>query len=193
MNVLFQLFIVFFKIGLFSIGGGYAAIPLIQDQMVNVQHWLSLSEMMDLIAISQMTPGPIAINTATFVGTRVAGIQGSLAATAGFIAPSILIVLLLAFLYFKYRTLKAAEGILSGIRPAVVSLIAVSAIGIIAANFWDGNGNVFSLTIALLKKTDFISVGLFAASLFVLQKFKADPIYVMLASGAAGFLLYHFL
>ncbi|MHB8961558.1 MAG: chromate transporter [Saccharofermentanales bacterium] len=193
MAVLIDLFATFFQIGLFSIGGGYAALPLIQNQVVDVHRWLSLEEMLDLIAISQMTPGPIAINTATFVGTRVAGIPGSLFATAGLVCPSIIIVLALSYLYFKYRSLKGVEGILRGIRPAVVSLIAVAALGIIAASFWHGSDGVLSLTADLLRRTDFIAVILFGACLFVLIRYKPNPVYVMLASGGVGFILYHFL
>jgi chromate transporter len=193
MAVLIDLFATFFQIGLFSIGGGYAALPLIQNQVVEVHRWLSLEEMLDLIAISQMTPGPIAINTATFVGTRVAGIPGSLFATAGLVCPSIIIVLALSYLYFKYRSLKGVEGILRGIRPAVVSLIAVAALGIIAASFWRGSDGFLSLMADLLRRTDFIAVILFGACLFVLIRYKPNPVYVMLASGAVGFILYHFL
>ena len=91
-----ELFISFFKIGLFSFGGGYAAMPLIQDQVVTAHQWLSMPEFTDLVTISQMTPGPIAINSATFVGIKIAGIPGALAATLGCILPSCVIVMLIA-------------------------------------------------------------------------------------------------
>ena len=91
-----QLFLSFLQIGLFSFGGGYAAMPLIQGQVVTAHGWLSMSEFTDLITISQMTPGPIAINSATFVGTRIAGMPGALAATAGCVLPSCILVTLLA-------------------------------------------------------------------------------------------------
>lgn len=90
-----ELFLSFLQIGLFSFGGGYAAMPLIQGQVVNGHHWLSMTEFTDLITISQMTPGPIAVNSATFVGIRIAGIPGALVATLGCILPSCLIVTLL--------------------------------------------------------------------------------------------------
>ena len=93
----------FFQIGLFSIGGGYAAMPLIQNQVVDINQWLTMQEFVDIVSISQMTPGPIAINAATFVGTRVTGLAGALAATAGCVLPSCIIVLTLAYFYYKYQ------------------------------------------------------------------------------------------
>ena len=98
-----QLFLSFLQIGLFSFGGGYAAMPLIQDQVVTAHGWLSMPEFTDLITISQMTPGPIAINSATFVGMKIAGVPGAVAATVGCVFPSCVIVTLLARLYLKYR------------------------------------------------------------------------------------------
>ena len=98
-----RLFMSFLQIGLFSFGGGYAALPLIQEQIVELHGWLSQSEFTDLITISQMTPGPIAVNAATFVGIRVAGIPGAVTATLGCIFPSCVIVSILAFLYLKYK------------------------------------------------------------------------------------------
>ena len=96
-----QLFLSFLQVGMFSFGGGYAAMPLIQGQVVTGHHWLSMSEFTDLITISQMTPGPIAVNSATFVGIKIAGIPGALAATFGCILPSCIIVTVIAKLYFK--------------------------------------------------------------------------------------------
>ena len=98
-----ELMFSFLYIGLFSIGGGYATMPLIQEQVVERHHWLTMEEFADVIAISQMTPGPIAINSATFTGIRIAGIFGAIAATIGCILPSLVIVLSLAFLYYRYQ------------------------------------------------------------------------------------------
>lgn len=108
--IYFQLFLSFFQIGLFSFGGGYAAMPLIQGQVVQGHGWLSMSEFTDLITISQMTPGPIAVNSATFVGIKIAGIPGALAATFGCILPSCILVTLLAKLYLKYREMAMRPG-----------------------------------------------------------------------------------
>ena len=98
-----QLFCSFLQIGLFSFGGGYASLPLIEDQVTNFHHWMTVPEFTDLITISQMTPGPIAVNSATFVGIRIAGIPGAVAATAGCVLPSCIIIFILAGLYLRYR------------------------------------------------------------------------------------------
>ena len=98
MTIYLELLWSFFQIGLFSIGGGYAAMPLIQHQVVDLHGWLNMTQFADIVTISQMTPGPIAINSATFVGTRVAGLPGAIVATVGCVLPSCIIVLFLAFL-----------------------------------------------------------------------------------------------
>ena len=108
--ILLQLFLSFLQIGAFSFGGGYAAVPLIQSLIVTQHGWLSMSEFTDLITISQMTPGPIAINSATFVGIKIAGTPGAIAATLGCILPSCIIVTLIARLYLKYRKLDLLQG-----------------------------------------------------------------------------------
>ena len=118
-----QLFLSFLQIGAFSFGGGYAAMPLIQAQVVDLHHWLSLGEFTDLVTISQMTPGPIAINSATFVGLKIAGFSGALCATFGCILPSCIIVSVIAWIYMKYRKMTLLQGVLNSLRPAVVSLI----------------------------------------------------------------------
>ena len=192
-TLLFKLFVIFFQIGLFSFGGGYAALPLIQEQVVDIHGWISAEEMLDLISISQMTPGPIGINTATFVGTKIAGIWGSLFATAGLVTPSVIIVLFLSWLYYRYRKLRVVEALLSGVRPAVVSMIAVAALGILSAVIFQGSDSFMRLTSEMLKSVDFIAIGIFAVILALLIKFKLNPILVMLASGIAGFFLYKFI
>ena len=99
-----QLFLSFLQVGMFSIGGGYAAMPLIQSEVVQRYGWLSMNEFTDLITIAEMTPGPITVNSATFVGVRIAGIPGAIVATLGCIFPSLIIVSILSFLYYRYRT-----------------------------------------------------------------------------------------
>ena len=106
-----KLFISFLKIGAFSFGGGYAAMPIIQSEVVDANHWLTIAEFNDLITISQMTPGPIAINSATFVGIRIAGIKGAIVATLGCIMPSFSLVTLLAQVYMKYKKLRMLQSI----------------------------------------------------------------------------------
>ena len=130
-----QLFISFFQIGLFSIGGGYAALPLIQEQVVNLHGWMDMTQFIDIITISQMTPGPIAINAATFVGIKTAGIGGAIVATVGCVTPSCIIVLVLAAVYYRFRNLHTIKGVLSGLRPAVVALIASAGLSIVIVTF----------------------------------------------------------
>ena len=108
--IYWELFLSFLQVGLFSFGGGYAAMPLIRGQVVTVHHWLSMSEFTDLITISQMTPGPIAVNSATFVGTKIAGTLGALVATFGCILPSCIIVTVIARLYLKYRNITEGKN-----------------------------------------------------------------------------------
>lgn len=178
----------FFQIGLLSFGGGYAALPLIQNQVVELHGWLNMTEFADITTISQMTPGPIAINAATFVGQRMAGLPGALAATFGCVLPSCIIVLLLAVLYYKFRTFSVMESILSGLRPAVVALIAVAGWSLIQLAFW--NQGKFSLS---PQDLDLIAVALFGGGFFVLRKWRINPIYVMAGSGLLGLCLYSFL
>lgn len=183
-----KIFISFFQIGLFSIGGGYAALPLIENQVIDVNNWLSLEEFADLITISQMTPGPIAINAATFVGTRVAGFSGAVVATLGCITPSCIIVLTLAYLYNKYKNLSAIQGILKGLRPAVVSLIASAGISILFLGIFKRQD--IAITNIRFSDIDIIAVTLVVLGVFVLKKYKANPIHVMIASGIIGMVVY---
>ena len=171
-----QLFFSFLQVGLFSFGGGYAAMPLIQGQVVTMHQWLSMSEFTDLITISQMTPGPIAVNSATFVGIKIAGIPGALAATFGCILPSCILVTLLAKLYLKYREMAMLQGIL---RPAVVAMIGSAGISILVTAFWSSEGD----TVIRLAQTNWSLVVIFIISLILLQKGKKNPIFVMVLAG----------
>ena len=130
----------FMQIGLFSIGGGYAAMPVIQSQVVDLHHWLTLEEFADVITIAEMTPGPIAINSATFVGIQVAGIPGAIVSTLGCVIPSCIIVLTLAFFYYKYKNLRMVQGVLEGLRPAIVALIASAGLSILILSVFGNNG-----------------------------------------------------
>ena len=183
--ILLKLFWRFFQIGMFSIGGGMAAMPLIQNQVVNLHHWLTLTEFTDLITIAEMTPGPIAINSATFVGIRIAGIPGAIVATIGCIFPSCVIVSLLAWIYFKFKELTVVQVILSGLRPTIVALIASAGLSIFILAVWGEDGfSTNPLTINL------VSVLLFTVAIFILRKWKPNPIYVMLGSGIIGGAIY---
>ena len=175
----------FFQIGLFSIGGGYAAMPLIQNQVVDVHPWLTMTQFADIMTIAEMTPGPIAINSATFVGIQVAGIPGAIIATVGCILPSCVIVMTLAYIYYRFRGLKMVQGVLAGLRPAVVAMIASAGITLVIMAFYGER-----IVPADLSGINIISVIIFAAGFLVLRKWKVNPIYVMLGAGAAGVLLY---
>ncbi|MDU3112868.1 MAG: chromate transporter, partial [Megasphaera sp.] len=111
------LFWEFFKVGIFCVGGGYASMPLIQASVVDTFHWLTMSEFVDIFTISQMTPGPIGINAATFVGTRIAGLPGAIVATMGFVTPSFFLGIILARIFLKYGDIGPIRGILNGLRP----------------------------------------------------------------------------
>lgn len=177
-----QLFWSFLQIGLFSIGGGYAAMPLIQAQVVQNHAWLDMSEFTDLITIAEMTPGPIAVNSATFVGIRIAGIPGALIATFGCILPSLFIVSLLAFIYYRYKKLSVLQSVLASLRPAVVALIASAGISILLQVALGGQ------ELAMVN-LNLIGLALFAGAFVLLRKFKWNPILVMCLCGAGNLLL----
>lgn len=180
-----QLFWSFFQIGLFSFGGGYAAMPLIQNQIVNINGWLDMSAFSDIITISQMTPGPIAINSATFVGIQMGGIPGAVVATAGCVLPSSIVAIILAKLYYKYKEMSVMKGVMNGLRPAVVAMIASAGLSILTLSLW--NGNSVSLS---AENIDFIAGVIFLLSLAVLRAFKINQIYVMIGAGIIGCIAY---
>ncbi len=181
-DMLVKLFISFLKIGLFSFGGGYAALPLIQQEVVTQNGWLGVSEFNDLITISQMTPGPIALNSATFVGQRVAGFPGSLAATIGCILPSAIIVGALSYFYKKYKDLDLMTEVLKFLRPAIVVMILIAGLDILKTALFDVN----FISIANL---DFKMLGLFIGAFIIMNKKNYDPIKVMVASGCLYLIL----
>ena len=180
--IYFQLFLSFLEVGIFSIGGGYAAMPLIQNQVVEAHHWLSMSEFTDLITIAEMTPGPIAVKSATFVGIRIAGWQGAVIATFGCILPSCIIVSILAYMYYKYKGVSAIQSVLSCLRPAVVALIAAAGLSILKVV-------LFPESEINLAAVNWIGAGLFLAAFIVLRKFKWNPILVMGLCGAVNLCL----
>lgn len=178
-----QLFWSFLQVGLFAFGGGYAAMPLIKAQVIDTHAWMTMAEFNDLITISQMTPGPIAINCASFIGARLAGIPGAIVATLGNIAPSCIIVMVLAWLYRKYSNLAIINGALRGLRPAVVGMIASAAVTMIDESW-------FAETAASIGGVDLLAVGLFVAAFVVLRKWKPSPILVMSGAGVLGLVGY---
>lgn len=182
MNLYLQLFISFLQIGALSFGGGYAAMPLIQQQVVTLHGWLSLSEFTDLITISQMTPGPIAINSATFVGTRIGGFWGALCATTGCVLPSCLLVSLLAWAYLKYGHLSIIQDVLSSLRPAVIAMIASAGFSILISILWPQG---LSSLAALAQNVNLRGFLIFLGALVLLIRLHMNPILVMVLSGAA--------
>ena len=171
-----QLFLSFLQIGALSFGGGYAAMPLIEAQIVTMHGWLDLTEFANLVTIAEMTPGPIAVNAATFVGTKIAGVSGALVATFGCI-----LVTLIAKLYLKYRNLSVLQGVLGSLRPAVVAMIASAGVTILLSAFWGGRTVV-------LGSTNLLMVFIFALSLLLLRKTKLNAIAVMVLAGVLNLL-----
>lgn len=171
--ILFDLFLSFLKVGAFAFGGGYAMIPLISREVVSIRGWLDMAEFVDVIAISQGTPGPIAINSATYVGFKVAGILGSLTATFGVVLPSFIIMMILGRLFLKYNEVPFVQDMLAGIRPVVAALILSAALSVFPTSV---TGMVPGI----------IAVAVIAAILV----FDIDPILLLVISGVAGLVLY---
>lgn len=170
-----QLFITFFKIGLFTFGGGYAMISLIQTEIVVNKQWIDAATFTDIVAISQMTPGPIGINSATYVGYTVTGnVWGSMLATFAVCLPSFIIILLIALLYNQFKKNRWFEAALRGIKPVVVGLIGSAAILLVTPeNFIDW-------------KSWLLFGGAFAATWWG----KQSPITIILVAGLLGLILY---
>lgn len=180
-----ELFWSFFQIGMFSIGGGYAAMPLIQNQAVDIHSWLTMTQFADIMTIAEMTPGPIAINSATFVGIRVAGLPGAIIATMGCVFPSCVIVMILACIYYRFRGLDIVQGVLSGLRPAVIAMIASAGVSLLILAVYGQR-----MLPQDLMQFDMIAVVIFASAFFTLRKWKPNPLYIMAGAGLAGVLLY---
>ncbi len=176
MTILFQLFTSFFQIGLFSIGGGYAAMPLIQAQTIDIRGWLTLAEFADLVTIAEMTPGPIAINSATFVGMKVAGLSGVVAATLGNVLPSCIIMIILAKLYEKYSKQTLMKKILENVRPVVVAAIFTAGLSLL------------QLAIGSVDTLDIFAIIVFVLAFLALnsKRIKIGPIILLIVGALAG-------
>lgn len=183
--LLIKLFFAFMQVGLFSVGGGYAVIPLIQEQIVNIHKLMTLEEFSDLITVAEMTPGPISINSATFVGMRIAGIPGVLLCTLGCIIPSFCICLILAHFYYKYRTVSGVQIVLGSLRPAVVSLIASAGASILMLGLFQAE-----LGEIVLSNLRIVELVIFVVALVILRKYKVSAIAIILGSGVVGTLVY---
>ncbi len=189
-----ELLLVFFKIGLFSFGGGYGMIPIIEREIVT-RGWLTGQEFVNIISISEMTPGPIAINTATFIGYRIGGIPGATLATFGVVLPSFILILSIYFFLSKYQHKQIIKDTIYGIRPVVLALI-IQAVIFVAGNTYFKEGNnitdLFNVSsgIQFLEIISPATIAITIVSLLILFLFKKiHPILVILAAGAAGIIL----
>lgn len=186
--ILLRLFFSFIQVGLFSVGGGYAAIPLIQEQIVNIHGLMTMEEFTDLITVAEMTPGPISINSATFVGMRLAGPAGVLVCSVGCIIPSFCICLILAYVYYKYRTVGGVQTVLASLRPAVVALIGSAGVSILMLGLFGHEGVTYSLG-----NIKWVELIIFAGSLVILRKYKTSAVAIILGSGIVGTFVYSFM
>ncbi len=183
--LLLKMFLSFVQVGLFSVGGGYAAIGLIREQIVENHALLTMAEFSDLITVAEMTPGPIAINAATFVGMRIAGPWGALVCTAGCILAPCILCLIMAKIYYKYRSVGGVQRVLGAMRPAVVALIGSAAVSILLLALF--NGGMDAIRLENLRP---VELGIFVVALVLLRLKKLSPIWAILLSGAVGSLLY---
>ena len=186
--IFLELFWSWFQIGIFSIGGGYAALPLIKNIMVDRYGWLSMAKFADLVVIDEMAPGPIILNSATFVGAQVAGFPGAVVATIGCLFGPAIILSVIAYFYFKYEKLPIIKSILNVLRPVVVALIASAGLSIVSHSFWGESGVSRGLG-----SLNWIAVGIAAVAFAVLRKYKPNPVFVMLGCGLVGGLVYSIL
>ena len=177
-----QLFYTFFKIGLFGIGGGYAMLSMIQGEVVTRYGWVTSQEFTDFVAISQMTPGPIGINAATYVGfTSTGSVWGSIA-TFAVVFPSFILMLTISKFFLKYQKHPVVESIFAGLRPAVVGLLASAALVLMnVENFGSPTEDTYTFVISII---------IFLIAFIGTRKYKANPILMIIACGIAGLLLY---
>lgn len=175
-----DLFLTFLKIGLFTFGGGYAMLPMIQEE-VALNGWLDQSELIDFIAVSESTPGPFAVNIATFVGTRTGGIFGGLCATLGVVLPSFVIILVVARCYQKFKSNQLVTGAMNGLKPAVVGLIAAALLSLSQTVFFPQGLSASAFGTAQF----YVSLGIFAVAIVLAFK-KLHPILIILLSAVIG-------
>lgn len=178
-----QLFYTFFKIGLFGFGGGYAMLSMIQGEVVTRYDWLTPQEFTDIVAISQMTPGPIGINSATYVGfTATGSVWGSIVATLAVVLPSFILMLTISKFFLKYQKHPAVESVFAGLRPAVVGLLASAALVLMnAENFGSPTEDTRSFVISCI---------IFLVAFVGTKKYNLNPIGMIVACGVAGLILY---
>ena len=173
-----ELFVTFFKIGLFTIGGGYAMLPLIQAD-VQAHGWMTAEELVNFIAVSESTPGPFAVNVSTYIGAELAGLPGAFCATLGVVLPSFLIILLVAHFYLAFRSSQVVNGVMTGLRPAVIGMIGAAVVSVGQTVFLpDGLAAVTAYPLAC-------SLVIFALMAFLTHQ-KLHPIAIILLSALLG-------
>ena len=187
MSIFFELFITFFKIGLFTFGGGYAMLPLIQKEVLN-HGWMEIEEIINFIAVSESTPGPFAINCATYVGMETGGVLGAVCATLGVVLPSFIVILCVARFYKQFKESKIVSGVMTGLRPAVIGLIGSALVSMIITVFLPDGFNFSGIVIPDL----LVSLAITVVMTILVFK-KVHPIIIIVLSAvagiAAGFLL----
>lgn len=183
-KILRKLLFTFLQIGLFSIGGGYAIIPLIQEQVVEKYGWVSQQTFTDIITISQMTPGPLAVNTSTFVGIQIAGIWGAIVATLGCVVSGIMISLALFSFFQKGKQSIYVFEVLNGLKSASLGLIISAAATILLLTF------LGTTSLKINSNIDWIAIVVFSVSLYALRKYKLNPILLMICTGLLGLIIY---
>lgn len=177
-----KLFLTFFKIGIFTFGGGYAMLPLIEEEMI-AHKWMAIEDLVNFIAVSESTPGPFAINISTYVGSQVGGVFGSVCATLGVVLPSFIIILIVAKCYEKFKTSHVVMGCMTGLKPAVIGLIGSAALSIALTVFAP-----LGFNLEILQSVDFY-VSLIICALSVVLVFKkVHPIFIICLSAVLGIL-----
>lgn len=175
-----ELFLTFLKIGAFTFGGGYAMLPLFEEEVAN-HGWASLEDIVNFIAVSESTPGPFAINMATYIGTEVGGIFGAVCATLGVVLPSFIIILIVARFFTKFKDNIIVRGCMTGLKPAVIGLIAAAILSVGLSVFFP-SGIYFDSVLTY----SFITSLIIFAGMTVLAFKKLHPIYIILISAALG-------
>ncbi len=179
--IFLELFLTFFKIGAFTVGGGYAMLPFIQAEVIS-HGWMPNESIVNFIAISESTPGPFAVNIATYVGSELGGIFGAFCATLGVVLPSFIIILIVARIYDKFKKSKTVKGCMSGLKPAVVGLIGAAVINIALTVFFPAG-----IACSVFATRDFyVSLVIFSVAAFLAFKKKTHPIIIILISAVLG-------
>lgn len=185
MAELWQLFITFLKIGAFTFGGGYAMIPLITNAVMQHQ-WLGVQEITDIVAISQMTPGPLAINAATFTGIKVSGLVGGLVATAAVSLTCICITMVVSKYFFQFQHNQRVRGTLYMIRPVVVGMIFAATITIAFTAFFSLQGTMGIMELGQIQRVSYVSIGIAVLSFWWIHCKNKSPIAMIGISAALG-------